>query len=135
MSREDVELVVRHFKDTNAERVEAAVGAFAGDVVLRFHGDLAVLAGEGADGKTAVVEWFRDWFRTFEPGYRFEVEQVSDWDGRVFVVATHHGRGRTSGAPMERRTAWVYTIRDGRIARCDGYPDPESALEDAGRRE
>lgn len=81
MSRENVELVVRHFEDTNAEDVAGAVGAFADDIVLRFHGDLATLAGEGEDGKTAVVEWFLDWFRTFEPGYRFEVEEMRDWGG------------------------------------------------------
>jgi ketosteroid isomerase-like protein len=134
MSRENVEVVVGTFENTNTRDFEAVMDAFADDVVLALHrdlhGDLPVGA-EGAAGKAAVGEWFGEWFRTFERDYRFEVHEARDWGDRVFIDATHHGKGRISGAPVTRRAGWVYRVRDGRIARIDAYPTPESALADA----
>ena len=132
MSQRNVDVVVGTFENTNARDFEAVMGAYADDVVLGLHDDLVALGSEGAVGKEAVGEWFGDWMRTFERDYRFEVEEARDLGDRVFVIATHHGRGRLSGAPMRRRAGWVYTVRDGHITRIDVYSDPESALRDAG---
>jgi ketosteroid isomerase-like protein len=132
MSQRNVAVVVRTFENTNARDFEAVMDAYADDVVLALHDDLVARGSEGAVGKEAVSEWFGDWLRTFERGYRFELEEARDWGDRVFVVATHDGRGRLSGAPIRRRAAWIYAVRDGRITRIDIYSDPDSALRDAG---
>jgi ketosteroid isomerase-like protein len=135
MSQENVEVVVGLFENTNARDFPAAMDAYAEDVVLALHGELRFVGGEGAVGKEAVGEWFGDWFRTFDRDYRFEIEETRDWGDQVLVVATHHGRGRASGAPMTRRAAWIYTVRSGKIVRCDAYSEPEEALEAAGLSE
>ena len=132
MSRENVEIVVGTFENVNVRDFKAVMAAYADDVVLAAHGDLVGLGTESAAGKEAVGEWFGDWFRTFERDYRFEVHEARDWGDRVFIDATHHGRGRASGAPMKGRGGWVSTVRDGLIARIDAYADPGSALADAG---
>jgi ketosteroid isomerase-like protein len=128
MSQRSVEIVVGTFEAVNVRDFKAVMAAYADDIVLALHGDLRGLGPEGAVGKEAAGEWFGDWFRTFDRDYRFEVDEAHDWGDRVFIVATHHGRGRASGAPMARRNGWIYTVREEKIVRCDIYTDPESAL-------
>jgi ketosteroid isomerase-like protein len=43
-----------------------------------------------------------------------------------------HGRGRASGAPVDRRAELVMTLRDGRIWRSQTYLDVTDAFEAAG---
>ena len=74
-------------------------------------------------------EWFGEWFQTFDRDYRFEIHETRDLgDGRVYIDATHHGRGRASGAPISQRSGWIYQVQDDRIVRCDAYPDRDAAL-------
>jgi ketosteroid isomerase-like protein len=132
MSQENVEIVVGVFENTNARDFGAVMDAYADDVVLALHGEVQPFAGEGAMGKKAVGEWFGDWFRTFDRDYRFAIEESRDLGDRVLVIATHHGRGRGSGVPVELQAGWIYTVRDGRISRCDMYTNPREAREAAG---
>jgi ketosteroid isomerase-like protein len=135
MSQENVEIVIGQFENTNARDFNAVMEAYADDVVLALHGAFRNLGGEGAVGKEAVGEWFGEWFRTFDSGYRFEIEESRDWGDRVFIVAKHLGRGRASGAPVTQRTAYVYTVRAGKVSRVEGWDDREEALEAAGLSE
>jgi ketosteroid isomerase-like protein len=135
MSEENVEIVVSQFEGVNARDFAAVMDRYADDVVLALHGDLAGLFGEGAVGKEAVGEWFGDWFRTFDDDYRFEIEEARAFGDRVFIVATHHGRGRVSGVPVTQRMAYVYTVRKGKVSRVEVWNDREAALEAAGLRE
>ncbi len=135
MSLENVEIVVGVFENTNARNFAAVMDAYADDVVLGIHGEAGGVGGEGAVGKDAVGEWFGDWFRTFDSDYRFEIEETRDWGNQVLVVATHNTRGRASGVPVTLRMAWVYTVRDGKVVRCDAYADRAEALEAAGLSE
>ena len=135
MSRDNVKVVVGQFEGVNARDFAAVMDAYADDVVLALHGKLRGLGGGGAVGKKAVGEWFGDWFRTFDSDYRFEIEEARDWDDRVFVVATHRGRGRGSGVPGTFRTAYVYTVREGKVSRVEVWTDRDAALEAAGVEE
>lgn len=99
----------------NAGDFDAAVGHLSEDVVLVLRGEAATLAGSGESGKAAVARWFADWFRTFEPGYRFEFGEVRADGDLVHAEITHHARGRASGADVTMSSSWVYTVRDGLI--------------------
>jgi ketosteroid isomerase-like protein len=79
-----------------------------------------------------VGEWFGDWFRTFEPGYHFEIEEARDLGDVVFLNASHRGHGRTSGAEVHGQTGYLYTVRDGKIARVELYANPAAALQATG---
>jgi ketosteroid isomerase-like protein len=130
-----VEIVVGQFEAVNARDFAAAMEAYAEDVDLIARGPLGEMVGRAATGKQAVGEWFGDWFRQFEPGYRFQIEDARSSGDRVFLVATHGGRGRASGAPVEGETAYVYTVRDGKISRVELFADRDEALEAAGLSE
>jgi ketosteroid isomerase-like protein len=139
VSQENVEIVVKQLEDTTAGDFVSVMDAYREDVTLVLHGDL--LSGgdsrlsETVAGKGPVGEWFGDWFRQFGPGYRFEIEESRSSGERVFLVATHHARGRISGAPVARRSAYVYTIHDGKVARVEVWGDRQPALEAAGLSE
>lgn len=86
-------------------------------------------------GRDAVGRTFADWFKTFEPGYYFEIEETRDLGDRVFLAATHRGRGRTSGAEVHGQTGYLYGVRSGKIAQVELYPSGAEALEAAGLEE
>jgi ketosteroid isomerase-like protein len=129
MSEENVEVVVGVFEAVNSRDFAAALDAHAEEVALAFHGELRHLGGEEISGKKAVGEWFGDWYRQFGRDYRSEIEESRDLCDRVVVIATDYGRGRTSGAPIMGQIGYVYTVRGGKIVRCDVYPSREEALD------
>jgi ketosteroid isomerase-like protein len=136
MSQENVEVVVKQFEGTTARDFAGVMDTWAEDVTLIIHAEAPPLSNT-ATGKPAVGAWFGDWFRQFGVDYRFDVEETHDTGDRVFVVVTHHGRGRHSGVPVEQRMAFVYTLRDGRVSQIEvwGEQDREAALEAVGLRE
>jgi ketosteroid isomerase-like protein len=106
------------------------VDAYADDMTMTLHyGEPGTF-----EGKAAVVGWFTDWFTQFGRDYRFEVEEAWAVDAeRVFLLATHHGRGRPSGVPVEQRSvAYLYTLKDGKIVQLEVWGDRETALEATG---
>jgi ketosteroid isomerase-like protein len=135
MSQENVEIVVGQLENTNVRDFKAVMDADADDVILRLHGWLRDIHGVAAVGKEAVGEWFGDWFRTFDRDYRFEVDEARDLGDRVLIVATHHGRGRVSGAPATQQMGYLYTVRDGKVSLLEIWTNQAHALEAAGLRE
>ena len=129
---QNVEIVVGQFEAVNARDFTAAMEAYAEDVALIAHGPLGEMVGRAATGKEAVGDWFGDWFRQFSPDYRFQIEDARGSGDRVFLVATHGGQGRASGAPVEGETAYAYTVREGKICRVELFSDRGKALEAAG---
>ena len=136
MSEENVKLVVGVFEAVNVRDFAAAMEAYAEDVTLAIHADVGIGAvATHASGKRAVGEWFGDWFRQFAPDYRFEVHEARDLGDRVFLVATHHGRGRASGVPVTQQLAYLYTVDGGKISQIEAWAERAPALEAAGLSE
>jgi ketosteroid isomerase-like protein len=48
------------------------------------------------------------------------------------VIARLVGRGKASGVTVERTWAYVWTLREQRILRMDGYENRREALEAVG---
>ena len=120
------------FGAVNERDFARAMSHYADEVELVVD-DEAFLDSGTFSGKEAVGEWFGNWFRTFEPGYRFEIEECREVKpGVVLLVASHRGRGRASGAEVHGRTGYVYTLRDGKIIRAELHTDRAAALEAAG---
>jgi ketosteroid isomerase-like protein len=78
----DVDVVLDQFAAVNQRDFERAMDRYAEDVRLFASPASGPKAGV-FEGKAAVGEWFGDWFRTFAPGYRFEVEEARELDGGV----------------------------------------------------
>jgi len=61
-----------------------------------------------------------------------EVDELEDLGDLVLASGVLRGRGRSSGAEVGRRLAWVVRIREGLITSFRTYLDPAQAREDAG---
>jgi ketosteroid isomerase-like protein len=114
-------------------------GRFTETVAALFHPDFEsanVLLGvettcQGVDGLRSIwLDWLRPW-----ASYRARVEKIIDCGDRVAVV------NRVSGCPLGStqkvmlNSAFVFTLRDGMIVRCEGYPDRAEGLQAVGLEE
>jgi ketosteroid isomerase-like protein len=131
MSTDDVEIVRDQFAATNERDFARAMSHYADDVELVVDPEAFLEAGT-FKGREAVGEWFGNWFRTFQPGYHFELDEARDLGDRVLVVASHHGEGRSSGATVRGKTAYLYRLRGKKIVNVEIYPGRDQALEAAG---
>ena len=68
---------------------------------------------------------------TFE-GARVEIDEILDVRDRVVVLATLRGHGRGSGAAVEQRQGYVWTVEDGKARRFEWFQDADAALRAAG---
>lgn len=133
MSQENVEVIRDQFEAVNERDWERAMSHYAEDVELVVSPEALLESGSFA-GREAVGEWFGNWFRTFEPGYHFDSLELHDLGDRVLLIASHHGRGRSSGVAVGGETGYVYTLREGKIVRCQ-IRTPEDARRAAGVEE
>ena len=104
------------------------------------HPDLQLVLADGPEPGTwsglADVEGFvRDWMSAWEDN-RIEADEYRELDDEhVFVLARGIGRGRASGLEVETKVAWLFHIRDGKVARYVGYFDRDRGLADLGLEE
>jgi ketosteroid isomerase-like protein len=132
VSQADVDVVRDQFAATNERDFERAMDRYAEDVVMEVSRAEGVRDPGTYEGKEAVGEWFGDWFRTFAPGYHFDVIEASDMgNGLVYLFAVHHGKGRLSGAEASSANAYLYQVHDLKIKRVGFFRTKEEALEAA----
>ncbi len=61
--------------------------------------------------------------------------EVIEAGDQVMVGTTTRGRGKRSGAETSWDGWWVWTLRDGKAVRGEGFTSREKALEAAGLSE
>ena len=131
MSEENVEVVRRHIDAYLSGDNEVALDAYDPEVEF----DVSIRPeGRVYRGRAGVIEAVRTWEGTWR-GYRVEIEEIIDAGEKVVVVDRQSGRGRESGTKFEQQTAWVYTLRNGKITRVVWFPTRAEALEAAGLSE
>ena len=74
--------------------------------------------------ETYLHGWNRNWSRT----EWLEEELLEVSPGRVLLEATLRLTGLRSGITVEHRWTYVFTIRDGRVLRQDGYDSRDEAM-------
>jgi ketosteroid isomerase-like protein len=67
--------------------------------------------------------------------FRLEAEEYFAAGEGVVAFVRAVGRGRGSGVEVDFRSAWLMTLRDGRVVRARLYRDRTKALEAAGLAE
>jgi ketosteroid isomerase-like protein len=82
----------------------------------------------GHDGiRGQIAEFWKTW-----EGIRMDSLEVIDvGSGRFVVDARLWGKGKRSGAEVDQRVAWLYTVRepDQKIVRSQLFPTVEAAME------
>jgi ketosteroid isomerase-like protein len=144
MSQENVELVkalypspdtdiAALFRDEHSfEAMRATLGALLTD---DFESVAVVL---GQTRTYAGVEGLRrNWLDWLEPwvSYRTAIDELIDAGDRVVLLLRDHGRREGMDKEVEVIGASICTIRDGKLARWEDYPDREVALKAAGLSE
>jgi ketosteroid isomerase-like protein len=64
--------------------------------------------------RTAWLEWLEHW-----RSYRDEIEDVIDRGERVVVIHRSHGELKSGAAEVTRRSATIWTVRDGRVTKVE----------------
>jgi ketosteroid isomerase-like protein len=132
VSDPDLDVIREQYEATNRRDFPRAMELYTDDVVLIVPRVEGVQNPGTYKGKGEVGEWFGDWFRTFAPDYRFEIQEFRRLEGElVFMRARHGGSGRLSGAAVQSENAYLYRVRDGLVSRVGFFATPGDALEAA----
>src|SRR6516165_2142807 len=92
--------------------------------------DLDPERAEGIAGMAQMMRRYLDGWDEFRTGKVDEYREVDH--SRVLVTGRMSGRGKASGAEVEREFVTVFELREGRVARLTVYPDRDRALADLG---
>jgi ketosteroid isomerase-like protein len=131
MSEENVETVRRMWDAFLAADFQTALSFYAPDV--EWDGT-NLPDGQIGRGHEAILGHVTRWAEAWED-WTVEVERVVE-AGSDRVILFMRERGRSdSGLTMDERHAELYTLRDGKIVRRQGFSDPGQALEAAGLTE
>src|SRR4051794_22929901 len=130
MSQENVDRIKALYDgwrrgDMGLDRMDPAVSMFESTTLP------GAVSAVGIDAVQRYIESFARYWEEIH----FEPTEFLDVGDRVAVVARLVGRGKASGVDVERSWAYVWTLRDGKVLRMDGYADRSEALKAAGREE
>jgi ketosteroid isomerase-like protein len=120
----------RHYS-APASHVKGALEEYAEDAEL----DISAVFTDTPPlrGHESMRHQLDEWWETWQ-GLRMDSLQVLDAGrGRFVVDVRLWGKGKRSGAEVEQRFAFLYTLReaDNKIVRAQLFPDAETAMEHA----
>jgi ketosteroid isomerase-like protein len=143
MSQENVELVLGLHSAPDVDlaqifRDDLMWAASVEVMASSFHADfecIATVLGDnayrGIDGFRAFQpDWLAPWAR-----YRAEVEKTIDLGERIVVLYRIFGWHQGSTQEVKSTAAWIWTVRNGKIAGIRGYAAPAEALKAVGVEE
>ncbi len=136
MSQENLDRVRTVYDAAARGDSDAAFELYAGDIEWDVTPSAAAQLGLEPvyRGHEGVRRYWRDYLSAFER-LDFELEELLDASGRILAVVRERALGRTSGIAFETRVFAVWTLRDGKITRMQGFLDREEARKAAGLTE
>ena len=131
MSEENAETVRRMWEAFLAADFQTALSFYAPDV--EWDGT-NLPDGQVGRGHEAILDHVTRWAETWDD-WTVEVERIVE-AGSDKVIVFMRERGQSdSGLTMDERHSELYTLRNGKIVRRQGFSDPGQALEAAGLSE
>ncbi len=129
MSQENLRVIERAIAAINERDIDGYLACCTADIALRT--PWAEVGGV-YEGPAAIRRFFGDMEDT-APDFQLHIDRL-DSIGADRAIAFLHGTatGRTSGIPMETRTANIYDFAAGKIKHVDIFNDRQEALEAAG---
>jgi ketosteroid isomerase-like protein len=126
MSQENVEIVRRAHEALNAGNIDELVTFCHHDFQLDMSDRVFNPATyQGHDG---IRQFYSEVQEVWER-YVWEPEEMRDEGDVVVALLRTEGRGRESGVEIDRKTAMIWTLRDGKALWLRFYREPERALE------
>jgi ketosteroid isomerase-like protein len=124
MSQENVEMVREIYRGWARGDFSAGADVLASDFEYR---QLPGAVEPGSPRGAEVGRALRGIFDVYED-FRVDAEEYIDAGEQVVVVARSHGTARGSRMQLEQRFAFVWTVKDGKLARTQVYPTRREAL-------
>ena len=126
LSQEALDIVRQSAERWNAGDFEGMFELYSEDMVV-VTGEHWPEASVTMEGKDAFRESTRDWLSVWK-SIELETDHVEAYGDRVVAHGHWHLTGRGSGVPGTMPIHMVLTVRDGKIARLEYYPDHERAV-------
>jgi ketosteroid isomerase-like protein len=133
MSRENVETIRGHYAAYNRRDLQATLAPLHQDIEIDL--SATVMPETVLQGHEQVGAVFKDQWATSGAVEQRPQEFIELDDGRLLVPLQCWGKGQGAELEMRMELADVWTMRDGKGARIDVYPDRSSALEAVGLSE
>ncbi|MEA2331396.1 MAG: SnoaL-like domain [Thermoleophilaceae bacterium] len=114
----------------NAGDMDEVIGLYAEDAVTRTGAHWPEQATyQGRDAiRASIEEWQSMWEMTLA-----EVDSLEEYGDKVVATGAWQMRGRSSGVDGQMPIAILFTIRDGKIATLEWFPDRDHAVAAAHR--
>jgi len=130
MSSANIEVIERMYDAWNSGDVPALLDVCDAEVEVR-PALGPMLSATVYYGHEGVAAWYTE---TYEPWaeLRAEPQRYVDAGERTVVVVELHARVAGGQVDVDAEIAHVVTVRGGRIARLEGYEDPDAALHAVG---
>ena len=129
MSQENIEIVKANYEAFAQGGIDRWLEHWADDLHYRGvnPGDEGPI--HGKDGLRAHIQ---DWIDTFDEFTFYGVELIDAGADTVVSTERMSGRAKISGVETDQTLGVVFTIREGKIARCREYATTHEALEAVG---
>jgi ketosteroid isomerase-like protein len=133
MSRENIEIVRRGYEAFNRGDLEGVFAGTASDFEFVASGAIPGVGGvyRGPEGLRRFIDLF---WGEFDDA-RQEIHELIDAGDHVLASVTQSGRGKLTGIDTRWNTWHVWTLRDGKVVRGQGFTSKAEALEAVGLRE
>src|SRR3954451_6595376 len=130
MSRGNIDVVRESVDAVNRGDIDQVLAFTAADAELHS----AIIGGAEGNvyrGHNGFRKWFAESTAIFEQ-LDTELTEFRTVDDRVVAFGRIYARGRESGLELDSETGWVFTVRDGKVVKAEGFLSRTEALEAAG---
>jgi ketosteroid isomerase-like protein len=132
MSQENVEFVRRGYEAWNRGDLDQ-IGRMTDDS-FEWREASEVPGGGARRGRDAFDRYLRS-FRHYWRQFEFEPIEIRDAGDRVLAVVIERGRSAHGDIEVRQRFVHVWTLREGKAVRLEGFYDEAAALEAVGLSE
>jgi ketosteroid isomerase-like protein len=134
MSEENVNVIKALYEATGRGDAASALALVDPQIEVNYRGVVPDLSGRDFQGHAGIAEIMGTITAEFSE-FEAHPEEMIDAGDKVVVVVFQRGRGKASGAEVERRVGQVWTVLGGKAIRWQIFKDRSEALQAAGLSE